>query len=86
MYIDYSTLNSLYGWKNYWFYIRNHAPPLPRRMNEAPMPKDYWKSEVKEEEMPHVWVLLEKICEMKKAGVSGATVMLSWLQRHIQTL
>ena len=30
MYIDYSTLNSLYGWKNYWFYIRNHAPPLPR--------------------------------------------------------
>jgi len=50
------------------------------------MLKDCWKSEVKEEEMPPVWVLLEKICEMKKAGVSGATVMLSWLQRRIQIL
>jgi len=56
------------------------------RTNEAPVPKNYWKSEVGEAKMPQVQDLLENVSERKKVGVTGATVMLSWLQRRIQPL
>ena len=36
--------------------------------------------------MPHVRKLLEKIRERWEAGVTGATMMWSWLQRQIQPL
>ena len=50
------------------------------------MLKDCRKSEVTDEEMHQVLDLLEKIQEWKRIGVTCATVLLSWLQRHIQPL
>jgi len=85
-YIPYETLSSLTGWKDYWFYIGNHEPQLPDRTREAPKPAECWKEEIKEADMPHVRKLLEKIHERWEAGVTGATMMWSWLQRRIQPL
>ena len=85
-YLAYSTPTSLSGWKNWWFYIGNHAPTLPRWTIEAPVKKDCWKSRVSNEELPQVQDLLEKIRDLKDVGVTSATIMLSWLRRRIQPL
>lgn len=36
MYIEYKFLTSLSGSKEHWFYVGNHAPALPERINEPP--------------------------------------------------
>jgi len=85
-YLAYSTPTSLSGWKNCWFYIGNHAPSLPVRTHEALVPEDCWKYDVSEEDMAQVWGLLQKIQDLRKVGITGTTILLSWLWRRIQPL
>ena len=61
-------------------------PQLPDRTNEAPKPKENLKFEVEEIDMLQVQDVLKEIHDKGEAGVTGASVMLSWLQRRVQPL
>ena len=50
------------------------------------MPADCWNEEINEADLLHVQKLLEMIHEWREAGVTGTTIMWSWLQRQIQAL
>lgn len=50
------------------------------------MPTESWKEEVDDTDMPQIQDLLKKIRTRREAGVTGATIVWSWLQRRIQPL
>ena len=85
-YIEYSTPSSLSGWGNFWFYAKNLSPSLPEHQEGAPVPSKSWNGEVDDEDMAQIQDLLKKIKGHRQAGVTGATVVWSWLQRRIQPL
>ena len=59
---------------------------LPARTHVALVPEDCWKYDVSEEDMAQVWGLLQKIQDLGKVGITGTTILLSWLWRRIQPL
>jgi len=83
-YISYTSHGQIGDWKAKWFYIDNHAPVLPNRVPGLPKRCHEWFNHgsipVQEEE------LLQKIVVLKNKGVTGATVVFSWLGRQIQPL
>jgi hypothetical protein len=85
-YISYKFPSNVPGWKQQWFYIANHAPQLPVRSSRAPVQRAEWTQEPAEAEMDQVKELLELIFAHKEAGVTGASVMLSFFKRRIQPI
>ena len=83
-YIPYTPRWQVGEWKAEWFYIDNHAPALPRRIPGPPQQCTEWYNhgqiKVQEDE------LLQRIVGMRNMGVTGATVVFSWLGRQIQPL
>jgi hypothetical protein len=80
-YFSYKFLSSLPGWREKWFYIRNHAPSLPERTTGALKITSEWsKPCVDESQIPE---LLSKIKKQRDAGVTGVVVMYSWVGRRI---
>ena len=71
-------------WKAEWFYIDNHAPALPERTPGPPKQHNEWYAHA--ENLDHVGELLKRIAKRRKEGVTGATVVSSWLRRQIQPL
>jgi len=67
-----------------WFYIDNHAPALPERTPRPPQKRNEWYAHA--ENVDQVDELLKKIAESQKEGVTGATVVVSWLRRQFQPL
>ena len=63
-----------------------HLPCLAARQENAHVPTESWKEEVDDTDMPQIRDLLKKIRTQREAGVTGATVVWSWLQRRIQPL
>ena len=66
------------------FYIDNHALALPERTSGPPQKHNEWYARA--ENVDQVDELLEKIVERRKEGVTGATVVVSWLRRQFQPL
>ena len=67
-----------------WFYIDNHAPALPERTPGPPKPRHEWC--VPAGNADRVGELLKRIARLRREGVTGATVISSWLMRQIQPL
>ncbi|KAG2658157.1 hypothetical protein PVAP13_1KG265800 [Panicum virgatum] len=65
---------------------KNLSPSLPDHREDAPVPTESWKEEVDDIDMPQIQDLLKKIRTRREAGVTGATIVWSWLQRRIQSL
>jgi hypothetical protein len=80
-YISYKFPSNVPGWKQQWFYIANHAPQLPARSGRPPVQRPEWTLEPAEAEMDQVKELLELITAHKEAGVTGASVMMSFFKR-----
>jgi hypothetical protein len=85
-YLSYKFPSNLPGWKNHWFYIENHAPPLPTKSNRPPVVRGEWNLEPSGGEMDQVKELLDVIEAQKKKGVTGASVMFAFYKRRVQPI
>ena len=83
-YTPYSLRRQIGDWKVEWFYIDNHAPALPERTPGPPKPRHKWC--VPAGNADQVGELLKRIARLRREGVTGATVVSSWLRRQIQPL
>ena len=83
-YITYTLRRQIGDQKAEWFYIDNHAPALPERTPRPPKQRNEWYAHA--ENVDQVGELLKRIAKRRKKGVTGATVVSSWLRRQIQPL
>ena len=83
-YIPYSLHRQIGDWKAEWFYIDNHAPALPEITPGPPKPRHVWC--VPAGNVDQVEELLKRIAKRQREGVTGATVVSSWLRRQVQPL
>jgi hypothetical protein len=85
-YLSYKFPSNLPGWKNHWFYIKNHAHHLPTKSNRPPVVRGEWNLEPSGGEMDQVKELLDVIEAQKKKGVTGASVMFAFYKRRVQPI
>ena len=81
-YIPYSLCRHIGDWKAEWF--DTHAPALPERTPGPPKSRHEWC--VPADNADQVGELLKQIARLWREGVTGATVVSSWLRRQIQPL
>jgi hypothetical protein len=85
-YIDYKLPSSLSVWKERWFYIGNHKPAPAKRTNDRPKIRFEWLEKHSKGDMDQVNELIDLIKAHGLMGVTGASLMYSWIARHIQPL
>nr|TKV95085.1 hypothetical protein SEVIR_9G337600v2 [Setaria viridis] len=85
-YLEYETLQSHGNWKEKWFYIGNHNPPMPVVTGYHLKYSTKWLDEPSTEDSHQIVDLLQKIAALKKAGLTGVNVAASFLKRRIQPL
>jgi hypothetical protein len=85
-YLSYKFPSNIPGWKNYWFYTKNHAPKLPEKTNNPPVVRPEWNIELSRGDMDQVEELLEIIEANKLMGVTGSSVMFSFFKRRVQPI
>ena len=78
-YIPYTLCRQIVDWKTEWFYIDNHALILPER-TPGPL-KQHHEWCVPAGNADQVEELLKRIAKRRREGVTGATVVSSWLRR-----
>ena len=86
VYFEYKLIDSNQGWKCKWFYTDNQRPQLPKPSMYAPVHSDIWNTEPSTEECLQVPELLQRIAELKKAGLTAERVAFSFMKRRIQPL
>ena len=67
-----------------WFYIGNHSPCLPERKPSPPVVRPKWSSSPGD--LTQDDELLRRIAKLKKDGVTGGSVVISWVGRRVQPL
>jgi len=85
-YIEYSLPSNLSRWHNRWVYIGNHQPGLPERNDVTPKWTVEWTQHPDATELDQVLELVKRIKALKAEGVTGASVVYSWITRRIQPL
>jgi hypothetical protein len=70
-YIKYKFPTSHSGWKDLWFYIRNHKLSLAERTGGVPKPQPEWNQNPPPSEMEQANKLLDVIQALKLMGVTG---------------
>jgi hypothetical protein len=83
-YLSYRPSSKGVEWKSYWFYVGNFESPLPERTPEAPKAKECWLSPSPGRDQ--VQKLRVAIAKFKKKGVTGGTVVCSYISRRVQPL
>jgi hypothetical protein len=77
--IDTDLSDDIAGWRSEWFYIVDQLPGLPVKISE-------WDLGLSFQELKELKGVLELVGDMKKQGVTGATVARSFCQRMIQLI
>jgi hypothetical protein len=72
--------------KNHWFYIENHEPQLPEKSSKPPIVRLEWNTEPSRADLDQVDELVAIIAAHKEIGVTGASVIFSFLKRWIQPI
>jgi hypothetical protein len=85
-YLEYKFSTSLSSRRERWFFIGNHKPSLPERTTKKPKIVCTWKEMPDQADMDQIDELLVKIMEHKIAGVTGASMVYSWMGMRIQPL
>lgn len=83
-YIPYKFPTSLLSWRERWFFIRNHEPSLLERTTGALKITDEWTLPC--QDMSKIEELLKLTKERRNRGVTGVSMMYSWIVRRIQPL
>jgi len=84
LYIPYKLSSKVIDWKSKWFYVKNHAPPLPSRIPSVPQYRGEWTT--KPQSLFQLNDLLDWIKDLKKEHLIGGSVVMSWMSRRIQPL
>jgi hypothetical protein len=69
-----------------WFYIGNHKPGLPERVNTPPKYEPFWVEDLPMANLIDIPELVMRIRALKAKGVTGALVAYSFFERRIQPL
>jgi hypothetical protein len=85
-YLSYKFSSNIPGWKSHWFYIGNHVPQLLERSGKPPVLRPEWNTKLSRGDMDQVDELLAIIAAHKKIGVTGTSIMFSFIKRRIQPI
>jgi hypothetical protein len=85
-YLSYKFPSNIPGWKNHWFYIKNHALQLPEKSGKPLVVRPEWNTELPRVDLDQFDELLAIIVAHKEIGVTRASVMFSFFKRWIQPL
>ena len=80
-YLFYQPSGNGVEWKSYWFYVVNFESPLPERTPRAPKAQATWMSA--SPSSSQVEKLRAALAKLKKKGVTGGTVVYSFLDRQV---
>jgi hypothetical protein len=73
-------------WRSEWFYIVDQFPGLPRRIGHKPVKINEWDLGLSSRDLGELKPVLGLVNELKKQGVTGATVARSFCWRMIQSI
>jgi hypothetical protein len=73
-------------WRSEWFYIADQLPGLPRCTGHKPMKISEWDLGLSSRDLEDLKGVLELVSDMKKWGVTGATVARSFCRHLIQPI
>jgi hypothetical protein len=76
--IDTDLPDNTTGWRSEWFYIVDQLPGLPRRTGHKPVKISEWDLGLSSRDLEDLKGVLELVNNMKKRGVTGATVTMSF--------
>jgi hypothetical protein len=72
--IDIDLPDNTAGWRSEWFYIAVQLPGLPRRTGHKPAKINKWDLGLSSRDLGELKPVLELVNQLKKQGVTGATV------------
>jgi hypothetical protein len=84
--IDTDLPDNTAGWRSEWFYIVDQLPGLPRRTRHKPVKMNEWDFGLSYRDLGELNAVLELVNDVKKQGVTGATVARSFCRRMIQPI
>jgi hypothetical protein len=84
--IDSDLPDNTAGWRSEWFYIADQLPGLPRRTGHKPVKISEWDLGLSSRDLEDLKAVLDLVNDMKKRGVTGATVARSFCRRLIQPI
>jgi hypothetical protein len=84
--IDTDLPDNTAGWRSEWFYIADQIPGLPRRTGHKLVKISEWDLGLSTRDLDDLKGVLELVSDVKKRGVTGATVARSFCRRMIQPI
>jgi hypothetical protein len=84
--IDTDLPDNTASWRSEWFYIADQIPGLLRRTGHRPVKINEWDLGLSSWDLKELEPVLGLISELKKQGVTGATVARSFCRRMIQPI
>jgi hypothetical protein len=84
--IDSDLPNNNSGWRSEWFYIVDLLSGLPRRSGHKPVNISEWDLGLSSRDTEDLKEILELVKDLKKRGVTGASVASSFCRRLIQPI
>jgi hypothetical protein len=84
--IDTNLPDNTARWRSEWFYIANQIPGLPRRIGDKQVKISEWDLGLPTHDLEDLKGVLELVSDMKKGGVTGATVARTFYRRMIQPI
>jgi hypothetical protein len=70
----------------FWFYVTNHHPELPKPSVKQPKHRPWWNTEPTMQEGIQLPELLAKIKALREAGLKAEHVAFSFMKRRVQPL
>jgi hypothetical protein len=68
------------GWRSEWFYIADQKPKLPKQTGFTAMKVNEWDLQLTTHETEDLKSLLTILADLKKAGLTGGAVAISFNQ------
>jgi hypothetical protein len=84
--LDMDLPDNTVGWRSEWFYITDKKPMLPKRTAHKLVKINKWDLQVTSREMDDVKELLTLVGDLKKAGLTGGVVAMSFCRHMIQPI
>jgi hypothetical protein len=84
--IDTNLPDNTARWRSDWFYIADQIPGLPRRIGDKQVKISEWDLGLPTHDLEDLKGVLELVSDMKKGGVTGATVARTFYRRMIQPI
>jgi hypothetical protein len=84
--LDMDLPDNTVGWRSEWFYIADQKSTLPKRTEHKPVKINEWDLQLTSREMDDIKELLTLVGDLKKEGLTGGVVVMSFCHRMIQPI